>query len=349
MSGQKPKVALYALGAPGAALCRRLASGLDDTEVFLPVRHARPEAGERPFESLRGTLAQNFNRYTGHILICAAGMAIRCFAPLLQSKADDPAVVVVDQHGRYAVSLLSGHLGGANVLAQQVAEVLGGQAVVTTATDNLGLPSLEMEARRLGLQVKNLRALAAVSGALVDGHKVPLCDPAGWLDSVTSQHPELFKLIGPDQAEDLITQPLIWVGWQSMRVPDPWLVLRPRCVVLGMGCNRATSADELLQLAHAALAAAGAAKSSLKVLASAEAKRSEPGLLDAARQLGVEPVFYAHEKLAQVVVPNPSKAALRCLGTGSVCEAAAILASHNGELILAKIKSINATAAVAVL
>jgi cobalt-precorrin 5A hydrolase len=240
-------------------------------------------------------------------------------------------------------------LGGANDLAIQVAHALGGQAVITTATDNLGLPSLEIEARRLGLQVENLDALAAVSGALVDGRRVAVCDPDGWLDPVLDQYPDLFERIKPEQAEGMASKHLVWVGWREMPKRGPWLVLRPRCVALGMGCNRSTSADELLTLAHEALQKADAAKTSLKVLASAEAKRDEPGLLQAARSLGVEPIFYDHGKLAQVEVPNPSNAALRCLGTASVCEAAAILASNNGTLVLNKIKSRNATAAVAVI
>jgi cobalt-precorrin 5A hydrolase len=349
MSAQRQTIALYALGAPGAELCRRLATELDSTDVFLPARHARQDLAESSFESLHAILAENFKRYSGHVLVCAAGMAIRCFAPLMQGKDKDPAVVVLDQHGKYAVSLLSGHLGGANDLATRVAQELGGQAVITTATDNLGLPSLELEAKRLGMKVENLSALAAVSGALVDGRKVALCDPGGWLSPVTDDYPYLFKSVEPDQAEGMTHEPMVWVGWQYLSKRDGWLILRPRCLVLGMGCNRSTRADELLALANEALSRTGAAKSCLKTIASAEAKQNEPGLLETARSLGVEPIFYDHDKLAQVEVPNPSEAARRCLGTASVCEAAAILASHNGPLILNKIKSKNATAAVAVI
>ena len=347
MTGPKPRIALYALGAPGAALCRRLASLLEGAEVFLPQRHARPEEGERPFGSLHAVLADNFRQYRGHVLVCATGMAIRCLAPLLRHKAQDPAVVVLDQQGRYAVSLLSGHLGGANDLARQVAGLLGGQAVITTATDNLGLPSLELEARRLGLALENLGALAGVSGALVDGRPVPLCDPEGWLEPVATQHPQCFTPVTSERAQGMRGEPLVWVSWQSAPPAKSWLVLRPRCLALGMGCNRDTSAHELEDLARAALEKAGAALGSLKSLASAEAKRQEPGLLAAAGRLGVKPVFYAHEVLARVEVPNPSPAALACLGTASVCEAAALLATDHGELILPKIKSNNATAAVA--
>lgn len=348
MSAERPCIALYALGAPGADLCRRLAAGMAEGEVFLPRRHARTDQGERPFPSLGAVLADNFFRYQGHVLVCAAGMVVRCLAPLLRGKDQDPAVVVVDQKGEFAVSLLSGHLGGGNELARRTALILGGEAVITTATDNLGLPSLEMEARLLDLVVENLAALAGVSSALVDGRSVPVCDPEGRLAPVTVQHPELFTAVSAQEAARLADGPLVWVSWRSRAVPGSWLVLRPRCVALGMGCNRGTGADELENLARAALEQADASPASLKALASAEAKRDEPGLLEVANRLGMEPVFYDHEVLAKVEVPNPSEAALRCLGTGSVCEAAALLASNHGRLILPKIKSSNATAAVAV-
>lgn len=341
-------VALYALGAPGAELCRRLAASMEAADLHLARRHAKPEHGDKPFDSLHTVLAQNFSKYSGHVLVCAAGMVIRCLAPLLQSKDKDPAVVVVDQQGRFAVSLLSGHLGGANTLALRVAEALGGQAVITTATDNLGLPSLELEARHLGMGLENLGALAGVSGALVDGRKVPVYDPGGWLSQVTGMRPDLFELVDAGQAEALNGSPLVWVDWRNRDIPAPWLVLRPRCLALGMGCNRDTLSDEMVRLALSALAQAGASPKSLGSLASAEAKRDEPGLLEAARQLGVEPKFFDHGVLAGVAVPNPSEAAMRCLGTPSVCEAAAILASGGGELIITKTKSINATAAVAI-
>ncbi len=348
MNVREQRIALYALGAPGAKLCRRLAARLDGAEVFLPQRHADPGAGEHPFDSLHQVLAENFHRYSEHALVCAAAMVVRCIAPLLRHKASDPAVVVIDQQGRYAVSLLSGHLGGANELARRVAQALNGQAVITTATDNLGLPSLELEARRLGLAVENLGALAGVSSSLVDGRPVPLCDPQGWLEPVTSRHPECFTPVSPEQAQGMVGVPLVRVSWQHTPTAGSWLVLRPRCLALGMGCNRGTGADELEALARSALELAGAAVASLRVLASAAAKRGEGGLLLAARRLGVEMAFYDHQELSRVEVPNPSPAALRCLGTASVCEAAALLASDHGQLILPKIKSKNATAAVAI-
>ncbi len=349
MNAKEPAVALYALGKPGAMVCRRLAPHLHGAQVFLPERHAHPDKGERAFQSLPAVLAQKFSLYSGHVLVCAAGMAVRCIAPLIKGKDRDPGVVVVDQCGRFAVSLLSGHLGGANRLAQQVAEILGGQPVITTATDNLALPSLEIEARRLGLAVENLSALAGVSAALIDRRQMAVQDPGNWLGLLLAEYPALFHLVHEEEAESLKERPLVWVNWQALALPDPWLVLRPRCLALGMGCNRRTSAGEIIDLAHEALAQAGASAASLKLLASAEAKREEPGLLEAARELGVTPVFFSHESLAQVEVPNPSETVRRNLGTGSVCEAAALLASDQGRLILPKVKSKNATAAVAII
>jgi len=343
------RIALWALGRPGAELCRRLAPALGSCELFLPRRLARPEAGERPFDGLAQGLEDNFRRYAGHVAVCAAGMVVRAIAPLLRAKDQDPAVVVVDQLGQWAVSLVSGHLGGANELARRVAGALGGQAVITTATDGLNLPSLEMEAKALGLVVENLAALAGLSAALIDGRAAPVHDPGGWLRPLTERRPELFVMVDETAAQGLADQPLAWVDWREPRPPKPWLVLRPPALALGVGCNRGAAADEIIGLIDQALAQAGLSRRCLARLASAQAKADEPGLLEAARRLGLEPIFYAHERLAEVATPNQSAAALRCLGTASVCEAAAILAAGGGELLWPKTKTRNCTVAVALI
>ncbi|CAO0822153.1 cobalt-precorrin 5A hydrolase [Desulfarculales bacterium] len=153
-------LAVYAITPTGAEVARTLAPSLSGATLFLPRSLAYLPDGEELFDRLALALAANFLEYGGHVILAAAGIVVRALAPLLHHKAQDPAVVVVDQAGRYAVSLLSGHLGGSNALARRVAEILGGQAVITTATDTANLPSLEMLAGELGFRVENLMALA---------------------------------------------------------------------------------------------------------------------------------------------------------------------------------------------
>lgn len=345
-AGPGENVAVYALTAVGAATARRLAAGLPGATLFLPERLA--QAGERSFARLAEALAANFAAYAGHVAVAASGVVMRAIAPLLISKATDPAVVVLDPAGRFAVSLLAGHLGGANDLARAVAGVLGGQAVITTATDHEGLPALEIEARSAGLAWDDLAALPGLARALVEGETVGVHDPQGWLwPGLAARWPECFTRLEQWPADEQGGSPLLLV---SPRVCPPrpgWLVLRPPCLCLGLGCNRGTGVEEMAELIETTLAELGLAATALACLASVEAKRDEAGLIALAERLGLELEFFSAQELEAVAVPNPSGLVRQHMGTKSVCEAAAILAARGGPLMAGKRKSVNATLAVA--
>ncbi|MFE9775911.1 precorrin-3B C(17)-methyltransferase [Streptomyces sp. NPDC005931] len=252
-------------------------------------------------------------------IVCfvATGAVVRLVAPLLAGKTSDPGVVCVDEAGRFAVSLLGGHGGGANDLAREVGEVLGARPVVTTATDAVGLAGLDT----LGLPVEG--DVAAVSRALLDGEAVALRREVAW---------------------PLPPLPVADEGAYTIRVTDRLVeraereaVLRPPTLVAGVGASRGAPADEVLDLVEAALREAGLAPSSLAELATVDAKAEEPGVVEAARRLGVPLVTYTAGELAAVAVPNPSDAPLAAVGTPSVAEAAALV--RGGELLVAKRKS----------
>ena len=126
------KIAIYALTSQGVSLANRMGAKLGGT-VYAS-RRLEVE-GATPFDSLSHLISVTFNAFDGHVFVAASGIVIRCIAPHIQSKETDPAVVCLDQTGRYAISLLSGHLGGANDLATQCARVVGGQPIITTATE----------------------------------------------------------------------------------------------------------------------------------------------------------------------------------------------------------------------
>ncbi|MEU5517576.1 precorrin-3B C(17)-methyltransferase [Streptomyces griseoaurantiacus] len=252
-------------------------------------------------------------------LVCflATGAVVRLLAPLLGDKHADPGVVCVDEAGRFAVSLVGGHGGGANELARAVGGVLGAEPVVTTATDAADLPGLDT----LGLPVEG--AVAAVSRALLDGEPVVLRTEVAW---------------------PLPPLPLADRGAYTVRVTDRVVepdareaVLRPPTLVVGVGASRGAPVAEVLGLVEDTLRGAGLSAASLAELATVDAKADEPGLLGAAERLGVPLVTYSAAKLAEVDVPNPSKAPLAALGTPSVAEAAALL--RGGELLVPKRKS----------
>lgn len=252
-------------------------------------------------------------------LVCflATGAVVRLVAPLLDDKRTDPGVVCVDEGGRFAVSLVGGHGGGANGLAREVAEVLGAEPVVTTATDAVRLPGLDT----LGLPVEG--NVAAVSRALLDGEAVALRAEVTW---------------------PLPPLPVADDGPYTIRVTDRLAepgereaVLRPPTLVVGVGASKGAPVEEVLGLIEEALRGAGLSAASLAELATVDAKAGERGIVEAARRLGVPLVTYGAGELARVEVPNPSDAPLAAVGTPSVAEAAALVGG--GELLVPKRKS----------
>ncbi|MFJ3668702.1 precorrin-3B C(17)-methyltransferase [Streptomyces sp. NPDC090106] len=252
-------------------------------------------------------------------LVCflATGAVVRLVAPLLGDKTSDPGVVCVDEGGRFAVSLVGGHAGGANELAREVGELLGAEPVVTTATDAAGLPGLDL----LGLPVEG--DVAAVSRALLDGEPVVLEAESPW------PLPALRVAESGDHVIRL-TDRLVDAGEREV-------VLRPPSLVVGVGASRGAPVEEVLGLVRDALRDAGLSAASLAHLATVDAKAEEPGVVGAARELGVPLVTFGAPELAAVEVPNPSNAPLAAVGTPSVAEAAAL--AGGGELLVPKRKS----------
>lgn len=257
-------------------------------------------------------------------LVCflATGATIRLLAPLLDDKHSDPGVVVVDEGRRFAVALLGGHGGGANLLAHQVADTLSATPVVTTATDARGATALD----GIGWPVEG--AVARVTRALLDGEPVRLVADAVW-----PLPPLALTSASDGEAGDLVLR----VTDRLEPVGDATVVLRPPSLVLGVGGSRGVSADEVDELIDRTLADAGLSAGSVTAVVTVDAKADEQGILDAAAARNWPVITYPAEQLAAVAVPNPSEVVDTAVGTPSVAEAAAL--AGGGELVVAKRKS----------
>ncbi|MGW0709800.1 precorrin-3B C(17)-methyltransferase [Streptomyces sp. NPDC002643] len=283
------------------------------------------------------------------VCFLATGAVVRLLAPLLGDKRSEPGVVCVDEGGRFAVSLVGGHGGGANELALAVGELLGAEPVITTATDAVGVPGLDT----LGLPVEG--DVASVSRAVLDGEVVELDLEVGWpLPALPSnvRRPALgavptrsaLRNDCPQHGAATVGGPATQRG-PMIRVTDRLVdvaaegevVLRPPTLVVGVGASKGAPLDEVLTLIATALHDAGLSPKSLGEIATVDAKADEPGIVEAAERLGVPLVIYSAEELAGVEVPNPSDAPLTAVGTPSVAEAAALV--RGGELLVPKRKS----------
>lgn len=327
---------------------------LGESDIFVSERYAGAENGIvqkfAPTE-LSQLIATAWKQYDGFVCIMATGIVVRMIAPFLSSKQTDPAVVVMDDAARFAISLLSGHLGGANELAERCAFATGARAVVTTATDANDLPSFDLLAKEHAWIIDDISRVKTLNRLLLDNMEIAVVDPSGktrcWFHgSANLKYHDTFAEAFNSRAEGFVFVTNRHIPHQKQS--DSLLILRPRNLVLGIGCNRGTPADEIDDFINKSLRRAFLSIKSVRKIATATAKEDEAGLLLFAKKHGLDISFYTSDELNQVSCPSkPSQHALEAIGAKGVAEPAAILASGGGCLIVKKIKSDAVTLAVA--
>lgn len=282
-----------------------------------------------PYPAVHGRAAtvvrRQWDEVDAFVLFLATGAAVRIVASLIADKNLDPAVVCVDEAGRFAVALTGGHAGGANALACEVAGLLGATPVVTTATDATGTPSLDL--------LPGFAAtgdVAGVTAAILNGHAPSVENELDWPLPAGLEPGD-----GPHRV--VVTDRAI--------APAPGqAVLHPPSLVAGIGTSSAAPPCLVAELLASALTEGGLARSSLGEVATIERRRDEPAITD----LGVPVRCFGPEQLATVAVPTPSEAVEVAVGTPSVAEAAALLAAGPGSrLVVRKRKNAVATVALA--
>ena len=343
------KIAIWIVTLNGIDVAMRIEADLPITELFYTRRLMAQVDHGQCVQRLTDVVAREFKRYSGHIFIMSTGIVVRSIASSLKHKTADPAVVVVDDRAQYAISLISGHIGGANQLAHEVAAILGATPIITTATDVNHKPAIDMLAKENRLSIENPQAIKQVNMALLTGEPIRVHDPAHRL----GQHlPGAIAFYGSKTDPALSKIPAkiagVYIDDIHRDLPSNTLVLRPASLVAGIGCNRDTPKTEIRDFLFKTMSQFGLAPGSLFAIATIDLKVDEIGLVDLAADLKVSIHFFSKDKLNQVEdVPTPSTQVLKHVGVKSVCEAAAILASRNGQLIVPKQNTRNVTVAIA--
>lgn len=320
---RQPRCAVLALSRGGCQLGRQLAQSLEG--------HFFPCKGR-----LVSVFAHAWSQYQQIVCIMATGIVVRTIAPLLEDKYRDPALVVCDELGRFAISLLSGHLGGANALARQIAEITGGQAVLTTASDVLGYTALDLWCRDLHLTPTTTTSLTRAMARLVDSGSLAL-----WSRYPLPSLPPDIQMVEDREAADLIID-------ARTTAPSRAALLHPKTLVFGIGCNRGTPVTAIAAAVAATCRAHHLAPQAMARLASIDLKKDEQGLLAYGRQAGVPIDFFTSDQLNQVEGLASSEAVLRATGAKGVAEPAALLsAGADSTLVVDKMKWTDVTTAVA--
>ncbi len=342
MTGERNTPAFIALTARGAALARRLKAELGGEVHGLT---GRVDDADIDFTDTGAHLRAHFAAGRPIVGICAAGILIRALAPLLADKAKEPPVVAVAEDGSAVVPLIGGHRG-ANALARQIAAILGGDAAITTASD-LGT-GVALDAPPPGWRLVAAPDLLKTALARM---------AAGSRPSVTVS-PDLAEIdrdwLGPtaaDEASPDADRLDIIIAETAAHAADPDALLYvPARHTIGVGCARHCDPAELAALAKQAIGEAGLRREAIAGVFSIDLKSDEAAMQALARELGVPARFYSAGELEAELprLANPSEAVFREVGSHGVAEAAALAATGpDGQLVVPKMKTANATAAIA--
>ena len=331
----------------------------DEIPIFCYVKSKQPpvleEAGKQPEcmvwqRSLNDWAREMFASMDALIFIGATGIAVRAIAPLVQDKFYDPAVLVMDELGQFCIPLLSGHVGGANELAETIRRLIGSQAVITTATDVNHKFAVDVFARKNGLKIADRELAKEISAELLTGRKVGFFTDFLWngtlpkglcegqfcdrniritinADSLKSNSKKRAKIEGYDtetgtEQKETDRSEMCSEGKAILRLVPP-------VIILGIGCRKGTPAGQIQAAIHQLLKEQNLHPLSIAAVATIDLKKEEPGLLAAAKALQIPVICYSSEELAAVPGDFAESAFVKQItGVGNVCERAALKAAR---------------------
>lgn len=329
------KIAIVQISEAGSDIAATLQRQLSAESIF------RTDVGRR------------WTEFDAFVFIGAMGICVRTIAPYVNDKHEDPAVVCVDTIGLNVISVLSGHIGGANQLTRDIAAALGAREVITTQSDNAGLWALDTFAERFQWAVASNDDMNECIFAFVNRKPTALlmdvCDEGtNFMEKTLPPHVTVVdSLADVDPARYSL---IIIVSPFNRCAPADLLALHfvPTVATLGFGlASHPDDYEDIYNQIDEAMSQTGILPC-YKRCCTIDVKKDEEFCAVLTDELGKELVFYTAEQLAAVEVPTPSETVRKHVGTPSVCEAAAILGSHHGKLIVPKVKGRNWTAALAI-
>lgn len=365
----------------GARLLKELKRDGHECRGYVLEKFLNPFHEANGLEPLKSSLQEwtgnQFETRDGLIFIGAAGIAVRAIAPWVKDKRTDPAVVVIDDSGRFSISLLSGHLGGANGLAEETAKLTGGIPVITTATDIHGRFAVDNFAKEQGLWISDMKTAKAVSADVLAGEPVGFfsdfpaagsvpegftqkesCKRNVWI--TVKRYPEnhdfLFQRKNRPVKQKMLHEDAHSApdSFPKLFLPEGGEVLRlvPRIVILGIGCKRGTEKERIEASVEEALSRWNIEPESAAAVATIDIKKEEAGLLSYVREHGLSFQTYPAERLLQAEGEfSPSSFVKEITGVDNVCERAAVSLAEDlggGKLMMRKQAGGGVTVAAAV-
>ncbi|MDR3565051.1 MAG: cobalt-precorrin 5A hydrolase [Negativicutes bacterium] len=348
------RLAVISVTINGALLADKLAQTLD-AHIDLFAKAGRCQGGSaQSYDSLSRLIASIYHVYDGLVFIMATGIVVRVIAPHIRDKRFDPAVVVMDEIGENAISLLSGHIGGANELAKNIGRAIGARPVITTATDVLNKPAADILAIKLSLEIEPFEQLKSVNAAIANHEKVSF-----FIDKTLANHEHYFQ-----QAEDMGVELLemerlaqvdeydaaVVITDKDLYMVKPHVFLRPGTLAIGLGCRKGTTSAEIYTALDDACRKIGRSKRSIAVIGTTVAKEEEIGLLAVVQQMMMPMEVFTNEQLQDCIDKfklETSDFVKEQIGVGNICEPAALLGGQAEEFLLRKTVYKKVTIAIA--
>jgi cobalt-precorrin 5A hydrolase len=353
-------IAVVAITRRGVETALKIKIALDNvglnSTVYAPKKYS--QNGVVPLDKkLADFIKGTYSTVDALVAVMATGIVIRAVAPLLENKLIDPAVVGVDAAGKFVISLLSGHYGGANELTRTIAKGIGATAVITTASDVTGKQSVDELARTLHLTIQNPESLVAVNAAIVNGDrlvivltgnvKIPTSVVSGYDIKKAQNGVQALEIVNGYDAGVIVTREPLSID----KFVKPFAILKTKYVVVGLGARKDSSEDSIIEAVDIALERVHVPLASVNRFATVDIKRNSKAMVDAAERLGAPLEFLSVDTLRSLShkdLSPDSKMVQEKIGVGGVCERAALLvAGKNSRLILKKTKRNGVTVAIA--
>ena len=350
-------IAITKRGVETALKIRKALTKKDlSAQVFAPEKYNRP--GVTPLSNKLDEFVKNtYNKVDAIVAVMASGIIIRAVAPCLQNKLVDPAVVGVDASGRFVISLLSGHYGGANELTRIIAEGIGATPVITTASEVMGKQSIDELARVLHLKIQNPGSLVAVNSAIVNegkavivkmpDAKIPVTKLVGLVVKEVDTAEEAMEIVNLYDAAAVITHDSL----AKNKFLKPVTFLQPLTVAVGLGARKDVVKNVIVDAVNAALAKVNVPLERVDRLATLSIKKNSQSMVNAAQKIGLKLEFFDVDMLRNLKhreLSPDSEIVKRNIGIGGVCERAALIAAgEKPRLILKKTILNGVTVAVA--
>lgn len=333
------KNAIIMVSENSLGLAKKIQALLPDSEIF----SQKEMEGCTVIKSYAQFMKENFSEQEGIVFIGAMGICVRSIAPCVKDKYNDPAVVCVDSTGKYVIPVLSGHIGGANSLARKIAAFIGGEAVVTTQSDNTGLWALDTLAVEYGWKTGLSRTqMNKVIALFVEKRPTALLlevrdKGTDFLESTLPEHVKVFTSY--NEIDFSRFKLLITVGPHIYSAPVPVLGYYPQVLHVGVGCRKQCNPDGIPVFIEERLKQDGFSHLAIASIGTIELKKDEPlfGALQS-RWPWVGTNIWSKSDLEGIDVPNPSEKAFEVTGVYGVAEGAALRSSGDGILLIEKQK-----------